>query len=502
MKRYLSILIIDDEPAIRNGIANMLLSEFGSSTMIYQASDGRKGLEIATEKNPSLIISDIVMTEMTGLELIAELRRNGQEIPTIMISGYDEFKYAQEAIRLGVVNYILKPIDRNELVSTIRNITLKKDIQDRDEKDILRAATEHFLQQLITGEIKSEEEADHGARSLSLQFDRKIFTVCIVRSDNPDIQMISESTTESGIYNLVINRNLVLIIPSDETYAIHEVKLLTERYEKAIASAGRTVESYSLLSLSYQYALQALSYSIYYPDEKILYSKHITNGKPAVTPNDINTRELKTFILEGDEEPMRNWVEDFYQKLLMTTTLPPPSFVKGMSIFVLSDIQKNLTDNLSIPKEYFEDINSTILNTIYRLDDLKSWMLKQLLHISHSIVPEARVANMPEIHIAKKYVENNLDRIVSSNEIAEKLGMNPTYFSTYFKQKTGENFRNYVNKVKNDKAKELLAIPDLTIEEIGHSLGYSDYRSFHRIFKQQNDISPTAYRKKLLKEKK
>ena len=500
MNKYLSFLIVDDEPAIRNGIAEIIAAGIEGSPVIYQASDGKEGLKMAMEKHPSLMISDVIMPEMSGLELKRKLNEMKIDIPTIMVSGYDEFKYAKEAIKLGILNYILKPISKQELLDAIQSVKLKLTEKNINEKEILQAATEHFLMQLLTGEIKSEEEAEHGIESLSLEFSKDALTVATLSGHKEKLQMIQEQVKDSQLMSIFFNNNLVLIYQADVKFVLHEMRLLLEDHSNIIAGIGIPVTSYSKLCISYQHSLNALSYAIYYPEENILYSRHITSGSPTISPANIDTITLKNFILENDEISIKEWTDKFYILLLNTEVPPPPSFIKGMSIYVLSDIQKHLVENLHIPQESFMALNSSMLNKFYRLVDMENWMKTQLLFISRKIVPEARISNMSDIHIARKYIENNLDTIISSNDIADKLNMTPSYFSTYFKKKTGESFRNYVNRLKNDKAKEMLSMPDYTIEEISQNLGYTDYRSFHRIFKKQNGISPTAYRKKLITE--
>ena len=499
MNNHFSILVIDDEPIIRNGIESILTQEFGENVAVLQAKDGKMGFDKAMTEKPDFMISDIVMPEITGLDLLENLKKCDIEIPTIMISGYDEFKYAQKALKLGAINYILKPINKEELIETIRKSAQTRTSMEDTNETFRHDAIAHFLNRLITGELKSEGEIKRIQATLQLEFKGSSYIVVSVNAADEDKEKLRERLDEANLMHISISNLMIIVFASDESYAIHETGLLL-RDINAVAGTGLLIDTLSKLNLSYQHSLQTLSYSIYYPEDKIITRQFITNGKPNITPAEIDTVSLRNMLIENNKEEINAWINSFYRQITMSGTLPPPSFIKGMSIFVLSDIQKALTENLAIPKELFLDMNASVLNTIYRFEELKEWLQRQLMHISDVIIPEARIANMPEIHIAKKYIENNLDRIVSSNEIALKLGMNPTYFSTFFKQKTGENFRAYVNRVKNDKAKEMLAIPDLSIEEIAHSLGYTDYRSFHRIFKQMNDESPTTYRSRILKD--
>ena len=122
-------------------------------------------------------------------------------------------------------------------------------------------------------------------------------------------------------------------------------------------------------------------------------------------------------------------------------------------------------------------------------------LLSALLHIRHEVIPHSLISNDTVIYKAKKYIDDHIRDNINLNDIAEYLNMNPTYFSSYFKLKTGENFRTYLAGKKNSYAKSLLSDPELTIDEIAQKLGYADYRSFHRIFKNLNGMTPTEFRK-------
>jgi len=140
------------------------------------------------------------------------------------------------------------------------------------------------------------------------------------------------------------------------------------------------------------------------------------------------------------------------------------------------------------------------VNQLLSLSEIEEWVCATLLNIKDVVIPRSRIINDPIIFQAKKIIEDNITPNITAQEIANRLNINYAYFSTYFKEKTGQNFRAYLNDQKNLHAKELLNDDQLSIEDIARSLGYTDYRSFWRNFKNANGITPSEYRNQIKKE--
>ncbi len=165
-----------------------------------------------------------------------------------------------------------------------------------------------------------------------------------------------------------------------------------------------------------------------------------------------------------------------------------------MCVFLLADINRQIQKEKHVDSKFLPKIDWTAINGLSSIDKIEQWMAKTFRYISNVSIVEAELANDPIIYRSRKMVADSIAFQISAKEIAENLNMNFAYFSSYYKQKTGENFSNYIIRLKNDYAKELLADPQLSIDEISNSLGYTDYRSFYRIFKKMNGITPSQYR--------
>jgi Response regulator containing CheY-like receiver domain and AraC-type DNA-binding domain len=189
--------------------------------------------------------------------------------------------------------------------------------------------------------------------------------------------------------------------------------------------------------------------------------------------------------------------DSLFQKILFVET-PPPSFTRGILIYLIADINRQLGKTLDIDSRILETPDFSIVGEILSVESLRSRTQKYLLKLKNTVIPQSRLQNDPIILSTIRYVDSNISKAgISASEIAGKLNLSDTYFSTIFKAKTGETFRSYVLKRKNEYAKKLLADRSLSMDDIACNLGYTDYRSFHRLFKQLNGISPTEYRKGL-----
>lgn len=487
-----SIIIIDDEPSIRNGIKNIIEKEIEGAFIPALAKDANEGLEIIKQYNPDLIISDIVMPGLTGLELLKNLRENGCDTPVILISGYDEFSYAQQAIKLAVSAYILKPISKTELITTILNEMNNKAVSNkyRYDDEAIKAASNMFLERLIRGEVKSEEEAIKGINAFMPDMKEGDKTVCVIDSKSKSVDLSSLDYLASFPYLGYI----VVIMPGKEQYAIYSMRLLIKNNDNLLISIGCSVNQFYLLTKSFKNALLSLSYSFYQNGNRLFTQSDISTVRPNMTTSDIDSESVKSILVSRDETKIEKWIDNFIISLLDGET-PPPNYIKGMCTFLLNDVTKRLYDSSLLNKNYLDNFSTSDISTISSIEELKDNLIKRLKYLMNIAIPDSIKGNDPIIHRARQMVLSSYDKLIRSSDIAEKLGMNASYFSVYFKNKTGENFRDFTNRVKIDEGKRLLIESDLSVEEIALSLGYSDYRSFNRIFRGQTGKTPSDFRK-------
>lgn len=504
-----SILVIDDEPPIRKGVAAIIKKEISSQAIIAEASNGVEGYELYVRLKPDLIISDIVMPQLTGLELLDRIRQQDKKTPIILISGYDEFSFAQQAIARQVSNYILKPISQPELVASITTALKDKSPPSPHPSidiDALRSEAQMlFMQHLLTGNIKTAREVKNTLANLSLELPDTPFTIlCLAwRSAGKEdrLQCLVDGFFSHRIFAVATYQHHHVIVvkgTEEQAHAVATSLLASARQEneQLLVGIGPSVGELIDISSSFQHSLAALSYFPYHPERNIFDQKDVDTKTPSITTDQIDTASLKDLLLLGSDDEVEQWVDDFFT-LIRDNRTPPLSYIKGMSVFLLSDTQKQLASGHHIDTAQFDDLRQRLQGHGLTVEAIQGRVSEALLWIKHEVIPRSWVENDVMIHQAKRHVEQHIGSIVSAVEIAERLGMSASYFSTYFRTKTGETFSNYLNHKKNEYAKDLLSDFELTIEEVSQALGYTDYRSFHRVFKKMNAMTPSDYRKRV-----
>lgn len=512
MVKLYTVMIVDDEPAIRFGIKNAVEWEDLSCEIVALSGSGIEALQTIRKMHPSIVITDIMMPGLSGLDLIRETQSFYPDTKFIILSGYDDFAYAKEAITLGVVDFLLKPLSKKELLAALKKTIghLRKEgqrlVQDATQESEMRLqARTLFLQQLATGEIRQVQAFSDAARTFHLSSSMAPCTVFFFQLSNQDVKLDD-----------FLNKNALLLhgdwwkqnalsclfmVNGLEQTLLHEATIMAQQLEEqnlsAILGVGSIVASPLEIASSIQQALFALSYRLYDHKARLFTQSSIVSCNPTYLSNDIDRRDLEQILFHRKSEDLHKWVDSFFQKML-STMMPPPNYLRGMCVFLLTDISKSvLRESNSTHIDQLSDFSE--IYRIMALDELKEYVYHVLENLQDNIIPQATADNDPLIHQAKMLVDDAINVNMTAQEIADRLHMNFTYFSTYFKEKTGENFRVYLQNKKDAYAKRLLSDPQLSIEDVSAALGYADYRCFCRNFKKTNGTTPSQYKKELQK---
>lgn len=505
-------MIVDDEPAIRFGIKNAVDWRASQCHVIALCAEGHEALQLSQTLIPDIIITDIMMPGLTGLDLIREIRKSRQDVRFIILSGYDDFSYARQAISLDVEDFLLKPLSKSDLSLAIGKAVSKlKEYQrgeDPEVQDLKHSARLLFLRQLVRGEIKNDEEFMTSATGFCLLAKEPPYTILAFQTSSNGRSLACAPSFEDFARSIKgeawrQDENLTLALTNcDQEGARH----IARRYLRTIASdehdiavgIGETVDTSTEIPKSFQKALLALSYRIFHDTKKLFDASDIVDAQPRFFSYDIDTTDLVNTLFCGTDSEIGERVSDFFRRLLYIPT-PPPSYLKGMCIYLITDTIRNLVKTQHIAPDLMPNIDYAEVNQLLSLSDIESWVQTTLLHIKNVIIPQSRITNDPIIFQTKKLIEDNINLNITAQEIASRLNISFAYFSTYFKAKTGQNFRDYLNERKNQYAKELLNDDQLSVEDIARALGYTDYRSFWRNFKNANNITPTEYRNRTRK---
>lgn len=509
----MSIMIADDEKSIREGLKNSIQWEQLNSYVIDVLSNGQQALDSIIENKPDICIIDICMPERTGLEVIKICKEKEIETEFLILSGYNNFTYAQEAIRFGAKGYLLKPINLekflSELYGLFRYIANKKSLSI-DLNQLRKTSKYHILSQMVNGDIHPEQIASYNLVDFNIKNTRNRIIVFSFHDDNHSSQIDEHALAllEQSHYPVPCERwiprpSQLLILFNDATndlrlsYAIIKASMhtLSSISNQLIGvGIGDAVDSLEKTSYSYNRALLSLSYQMYKEEPAIHDPSTICHITPDISTSSIDFSQLSEAILASDYDAMNRYCDSFFYSLFYVPQ-PPPTFIKGMCIYLVANVMKDLNQRIqshfSLPEISYEELNHLVA-----FSELRHWMLTffdDCCNISKELT-SLDTRNMDSvIEKSIEYIHCNLLNSIKIKDIAAYVNLSESYFAAYFKQKTGINLRQYLLNCKMDYAKQRLLEDTMSISEIAYQLGYTDYRSFSRAFKNVTRLSPSEY---------
>ena len=518
----MTILIVDDEDLTRRGLISSIKNLELPITDLYEADDGLKGVRVATEKRPDIILSDIRMAKMSGIDMVDELKERLPDSAFIFMSGYSDRDYLKAAIRLKAVSFIEKPIDlkelKNVLMEAIRTI---EDLKFSHESKLLhnRAASRQLALRLTLSPEEAGDlpgELSEGSVSDMVKKNRYIttFIVKTVQSlslmDAEEKKRINDAFDAflSGMRCAEINmekhdQHLVYHVFSPERLEKNRIERIGKALKEALGekrffiSAGQSVSGMEKAFISYNQAVVLLQSAFFNDYGCIIFdSKEELLPAPKVLPDPSGAYLLA--LLSGDAAKVRETEEQIERSLSDSRNLMPDQ-VRDIyyKLFIsVYDAYKNLS---IYPENAFASSESLLSfvqerNTLKELSDALRERSEELLSSMEKDESENPVVLEIKVFISRNYSRENL----SVKEISEHVHLSSTYICTLFKNETGVTLNQYITLYRMDKAKELLSDPKNKIADISAKVGYSDGNYFGKSFKKTVGMTPGEYRAQVI----
>lgn len=528
---YYKALLVDDEQEIRDGIQKKIDWNRCGFELAGTAENGREALDLAEKTRPDVILTDIKMPFMSGLQLGEILAERLPDTKLVLFSGFDDFEYAQKAIQLNVMEYILKPIDAAELSALL--LKLKNQLDDEFAKkrnlQILKEnyekslpiLTEQFLGRILEGKI-TEERIQNLSKQYHMDLSSPFWTVAIFHGEPPNTEDSAFHNEQElipvSLKNIVdevlhpfrpfksflFSDDVVCILFLEQKEQVMELVQIANRIVKlakrflefsAYAGIGLVCDTIMSLKYSYQGAKDAAAY-------------HVILGHKAIYIGDVEPDF--TVLLQFDQEAEQK----LFHAVKLESPEEIPEIIKAFVFCVrdshmsLSQCQRYLTEiwsafikltrnyQLNAEQIFGQDLKGIVgLPEYESLEELNLWFTDIALKINEMLQRERRNSSSQLTEKAKQFIEENFEQCdISVEMLCNHLHMSPAYFSTIFKRETGVSFITYLTETRMKEAVRLLETTNDKTYVIAQKVGYTESNYFSYVFKKKFGVSPSQYR--------
>lgn len=514
------VIIVDDEPIIRRGLRETIEWDSLGLEVAGEAADGAEALKLIEVIRPEILITDIRMPQMDGLALIREVRKLDYDVKITILSGYDDTDYLRAAIRLGVDNYLLKPIDNDELIGNLKNAVseIEKEaevgLRIRQGSELLRSNT---LRRLVTGNISLDElkeKADF--LGLSIRAEKYVCAVCAMSRKSPTD--VRERLSRDWVRELTApipggervafldgDGNLTLLAAFDNAPesrdALHAAlnqlveRAARERGVSLMIGAGRSVARAEDIHQSYESAAQSLEYGVFMNNSGVIWYDDVPAAPlPSAAFEGIDVEEMKALIRKGDQAGLKTWLDGEINALMLRAA---PSVDQAHNL--LMHIAVRMTDCFH---ELYGSMNAGArpvnfdfarLFALRRFSDMRLWLF-ELCDGLFAANAQVLGKGASLVGMAVAYVNAHYREGVTLKQVAADCHVNTSYLGQIFKKETGSAFTDYVNALRIREAQRLLNNPTLKVYEVAEQVGFTDYHYFLKIFKKVTGTTPKDHR--------
>ena len=533
-----SVFLVEDEALIRDGIRTLIAwNEYGFN-FVGEASDGELAWPKIQKMKPDIVITDIKMPFMDGLSLSRLIRKEFPQTTIIILSGYDDFSYAKEAISVGVSQYLLKPLSKDQLVDVLCEVKVHKDKEaiqstylmqfNSEIQEYLSSSRKGFFDALVSGKLTANELLSR-AEKLHMSLVAESYNIVLfLLEENPlhghlgemaDIQSELNArfpeTNESIMFSIGMDLIAFLIMSDADSIAVKSEECINRIMDICLPLPG--IESWSIIVSEPVNRLSAVADCYRAARKEMFHRKsgvdnhlyrvgeNAAYAEPVSTvdfdPNDMDAakmdqRIVEKFLINGMTEEITAFVSDYFSSI---GNLAVQSMIFRQ--YVVLNIQFTVNaflEKLGYSKDAacFSKKEGCQLKDCMQSLEFSERYVKDLL--KHAINFRDMAVNNRYSSMLQKavdYMERNyFDPNISLNAVARVASVSPTHFSAVFSQQMGKTFVEYLTELRMDKAKEMLRCTDSGSSEIAFQVGYSDPHYFSFIFKKVNGCTPREYR--------
>lgn len=534
----IKVFLVEDEVIIRKGVKNNIPWEKEGLEFVGEAGDGELAWPLIKQTQPDILITDIRMPFMDGLELSGLVRKELPGTKIILLSGYGEFDYAKKAISLGVTDYLLKPINSQKLLEAVKKVAetiheerkhlLLIEQSKKEKQEHIAVKKKRLFNKIVSGTCSARELLDEG-QNLLMDLTSSFYTVLLAKL------MISDENTNycdhladaaekvaaavAEIENIItFERGLegwaFLIKTEDKEHVFSQIHTFEKNLKQILTAypeiqyfggIGETVQRMSDIRRSYQTANKAFSSRFFIEKNQFINADkiaqiHLMNCQKMIfktaNASKINRNLVESFLKSGVVEEVSDFVEEYFHNIgkeYYESVMFCHYLIVDMNLCACQFLE-SIGINPDLLSKECRDINqfSSYMNSS---DNMMIYVRKLFVETIHLRDKLSKNKYQQLIETAQKYIMDNFqNNEFSLNQAAAMVNLSPSYFSTLFRQEVGMTFVEYLTEVRLEKAKALLMCTNMRSSEIGYAVGYRDSHYFSYIFKKICGCTPKEYR--------
>ncbi len=505
------VLIVDDDHLVREGLKNSVPWSYIGFESLFFASNGKEAMALYEKYGHDLVLTDIKMPIMDGIELSKKIRQISNDTKIIIISGYSEFEYAQKAISYNAFSYLLKPIEMGAIENMLKEIKQSLDLETKQKNENLIENISEYIIFLLNSLLDSSNESSQIVRKLRkagfVKDDThyRILSLDYSLGENGDIDLSSINNTikriskKFGCYYLVRNLQHLILFADDKTISSNRItefyKSISQELDSVILTGGTGTQFENINELKkYVTESDKIVKNKYYDGKGKLYFKEDLKES---TPIGEEIFDIACILSSIKDHDRTNTIIELNKLFVYYKHRREPE--KNKICIEFMQLYNEISEELIKEYPFINSLSSeSVFEKIYKCDSFNEVrsLFTGYIEEFHDTIDELREFNNQQkvVENIKKYIDKNFANDLSLEELSKRFYISSSYISKLFKKECGQNIKDYIKNVRMEQAKDMLINSNRRVKDIAEELGYIGYRHFCTVFKNYYNVSPLQYR--------
>lgn len=528
------IMLVDDEKLERDVLTYLVEKNCPDLQVVGQTGNGLEAISLANELQPDIIFLDIKMPTINGLEVAKKIKNKLKKVKIVITTAYEEFSFAQEAVKIGVTDYLLKPVRPKEIIRILQ--TLKKEIEQENSRSLEEQRLKQrlamvmpflkvgFLNDLLAGRIESAKELEERASFLNFRLlASAVMVIHIdkflkVTSNQPEL---NRQLLKKQIFKIIkksakslpttltapIGGNRFVAVYSPEEQDTEQIRSnilkLGEKIRSLIKAETPATVSLGIghyypepidICLSYQEALKALNNRYFIGNNQVIHIQDLEHYHRSAFPYSYRKeRHFLEKVRTGNNEETKEALLELLEKCIIPYSNSLETLRSSIAELLVV-LSRTLAEIGGDSQDFSAFAYVQQLSNLNNVEEITKWLLELVDEALEQNKQTKQDLSNQVVTTAEKYLKENFHRNISLEDISNYVHLSPFYFSRIFKKETGLNFIEFLTKLRIEEAKKLLVTSDEPVVNIANLVGYNEPNYFSRVFRKLVGMTPKQYK--------